>query len=57
MIRRLLWPALMTLVMLATLLALGTWQVERLHWKQDLLSQIARAEAAPAAPLSEHPDP
>jgi len=56
-IRRLLWPALMTLVMLATLLALGTWQVERLHWKQDLLSQIARAEAAPAAPLSEHPDP
>ena len=33
--------------MLAVLLGLGTWQVQRLHWKQGLLAQIARAEAAP----------
>ncbi|SNB65099.1 surfeit locus 1 family protein [Arboricoccus pini] len=30
-----------TAVMLCALVALGTWQVERLHWKEDL---IARAE-------------
>ena len=47
----LLWPGVMTAAMLAVLLGLGTWQVERLHWKQDMLAQIARAEAAPAVPL------
>jgi len=44
-------------VMLAVLLTLGSWQVVRLHWKQDLLSQIARAEIAPAVPLPKNPDP
>ena len=47
----------MTAAMLAVLLGLGTWQVERLHWKQDVLAQIARAEAAPAVPLPAEPDP
>ena len=47
----------MTAAMLAVLLGLGTWQVERLHWKQDVLSQIARAEAAPAVPLPDAPEP
>ena len=47
----------MTAAMLAVLLGLGTWQVERLHWKQDVLSQIARAEAAPAVPLPDTPEP
>jgi surfeit locus 1 family protein len=56
MLRRLLWPGLMTLVMLAVLLGLGTWQIERLKWKQGVLAQIARAEAAPAAPLPAEPD-
>lgn len=33
---------------LATLLGLGTWQVERLHWKTGLIERIrARAGAAP----------
>ena len=32
-LRRLLWPGAMAAVMLALLLGLGTWQVERLHWK------------------------
>jgi surfeit locus 1 family protein len=57
MLRRLVWPGVMTAVMLAVLLALGSWQVVRLHWKQDLLSQIARAEIAPAVPLPKNPDP
>lgn len=49
--RRLLAPALSTAAMLAALLALGTWQLERRAWKQDLLDQFAAAERAPAVPL------
>jgi surfeit locus 1 family protein len=56
-LRRLLLPGAMAAVMLAVLLGLGTWQVERLHWKQGLLAQIAHAEAAPAVPLPADPDP
>ncbi len=55
--RALLWPALTTAVMLGVLLWLGTWQVQRLAWKTDLLSAIDRAEAAPAAMLTAHPAP
>ena len=55
-LRRLLGPGAMAAAMLAVLLGLGTWQVERLHWKQDVLSQIARAEAAPAVPLPTEPE-
>lgn len=55
--RRLLWPGLMTTVMLLVLLGLGTWQVKRLHWKESVLAQIARAEAAPAMPLPVDPEP
>jgi surfeit locus 1 family protein len=47
----------MATVMLALLLGLGTWQVQRLHWKQGLLAQIARAEATPAVALPAEPDP
>ena len=56
-LRRLLVPVLSTLVMLALLLGLGTWQVERLAWKEGLLAQIARAEARPAVPLGDTPEP
>jgi surfeit locus 1 family protein len=56
-LRLLLWPGLMATAMLAVLLALGTWQVERLHWKRGILAQIARAEAAPAVPMPAEPEP
>jgi surfeit locus 1 family protein len=56
-LRRLLWPGFMAAAMLAVLLALGTWQVQRLHWKQRILAEIARAEAAAAIPLPPDPDP
>jgi surfeit locus 1 family protein len=56
-LRRLLWPGIMTLAMLAVLLGLGTWQVQRLYWKLDILARIARAEAAPAIPLPVEPSP
>ncbi len=51
-VRRLIGPALMTAVMFLVLIGLGTWQVRRLAWKEGILAQIARAEAAPPVPLS-----
>ncbi len=42
-----LWPTLATLLGIAALLSLGTWQLQRLAWKRDL---IAHAEAQLAAP-------
>jgi surfeit locus 1 family protein len=56
-LRLLLWPGMMAAAMLAVLLGLGTWQVQRLHWKRALLAQIAHAEAAPAAPMPRDPEP
>jgi surfeit locus 1 family protein len=53
--RPLLWPGVMTLFMLAVLLSLGTWQVQRLHWKLAILAQIAHAEAGPPVPLPASP--
>jgi surfeit locus 1 family protein len=47
----------MAAVMLTVLLGLGTWQVQRLHWKRGLLAQITRAEAAPAVPMPSEPEP
>lgn len=38
------WPSLLTLVMLVGLLALGTWQVQRLHWKENLLATIQQRQ-------------
>jgi surfeit locus 1 family protein len=55
-LRLVLWPGVMAVGMLAVLLGLGTWQVERLHWKQGVLAQIARAEAAPAVRLPAAPE-
>lgn len=46
-----LWPILLaTLIGTAILVTLGVWQVQRLHWKEALLAQLA-ANAA-AAPIS-----
>lgn len=56
-IRRLLWPGLMTVVMLAILLSLGTWQMQRRDWKLALLAAIDSAEANPAVPLPASPAP
>ena len=55
--RRLLWPTVMTIAMLFVLAGLGTWQVQRLMWKEAVLAQIARAEASPPAPLGNDPSP
>ncbi len=33
-------PTLISVFMFGVLLALGSWQVERLHWKRDLISEM-----------------
>lgn len=38
---------------LVVLLALGTWQVQRMQWKNHLLARIEQLKAAPARPLAE----
>lgn len=43
--------------MFAVTVSLGVWQIQRLHWKQGLLAEIDRAEAAPPVPMPAHPVP
>jgi len=40
-----------TAIAMVVLLALGTWQVQRLAWKRDLLDRLEALQAAPAEPL------
>ncbi len=42
---------LSTLIAVAILIGLGVWQIHRLHWKEQILAQIAAAEHAPATKL------
>lgn len=47
---RLIWPTLSALAGLAVLIGLGTWQLERKRWKEDLLAKIeTRVHAEPVA--------
>ncbi len=43
-------PTLITLPMVLLCLALGVWQIQRLHWKEGLIAQ--RAAALAAAPVA-----
>lgn len=46
----LMWPAVMTVVGVAILIALGNWQMRRLAWKEGLIAAIAaRTHASPVA--------
>jgi surfeit locus 1 family protein len=42
---------LVTLILLAALIALGTWQVQRLHWKLGLIAQVNRNLVLPPVSL------
>jgi surfeit locus 1 family protein len=54
-IRPLLWPTLITLPAVVGALALGTWQVQRLQWKNELIAERqARRDAPPLAGLPSH---
>ena len=41
-----------TLIALAILIGLGTWQMQRLAWKQALLARIEALKVAPAVPAA-----
>ncbi|MCB1971325.1 MAG: SURF1 family protein [Geminicoccaceae bacterium] len=41
------------IISLCILLALGTWQIRRLHWKEALIADIANGLSLPATDLSE----
>ncbi|MFN3513016.1 MAG: SURF1 family protein [Phenylobacterium sp.] len=43
---------LATVVALAILIGLGSWQVQRLVWKRDLLARIEQAQSAPPQALA-----
>jgi surfeit locus 1 family protein len=45
------WPSFFAAGALATLLGLGTWQIERLIWKEGLIAARRAAVAAPAVDL------
>lgn len=49
---RLVWPTLFALGSLAVLVGLGTWQLERKRWKEDLLAKIAARVQGDPVPLS-----
>jgi surfeit locus 1 family protein len=58
MLRRLIFPIVLGLGGIAILLALGNWQVARMHWKNAILADInallvGEAVAVPAAPNPE----
>lgn len=44
---------ILVLIALAILISLGTWQVERLHWKEGLLADIAARQVAAPMPLAD----
>jgi surfeit locus 1 family protein len=46
-----LWPTLAALAGCLVLVGLGSWQLERLHWKEALIAQRAARLAAPPEPL------
>ena len=48
--RPLLWPTLFTVPVALLCLALGSWQIQRLHWKEGLIAQRQAAVAAPPVP-------
>jgi surfeit locus 1 family protein len=50
-LRSLFLPGLFTAAAFAVLIGLGTWQIERLHWKQDLVARVSARIAEPPAPL------
>ncbi len=54
-LRRLLVPAAVTAILLAILIGLGVWQLQRRTWKLGILHAIDAAEAAPPIPLPADP--
>jgi surfeit locus 1 family protein len=50
--QRIVLASFFALPVLALLIGLGTWQLQRLHWKTALLAELAAAQAAPPVPAT-----
>ena len=50
------WPTVVALPAFLLLLALGTWQLDRLAWKTELNATREAASTAPAVPLPQNLD-
>ena len=50
--RRYVFPLIFGIVGVAILLSLGTWQMRRLAWKEDILAAIQDKISAAPVPLS-----
>ena len=50
--KRLIWPGIATMLGVAFLIGLGTWQMHRLAWKQGLIGSIAERVHAPPVPIA-----
>ncbi len=46
-----LWATLFTVPAVLAMLALGTWQVDRLHWKQELIQRVQERVGSAPIPL------
>ncbi len=55
--KRYLFPLILGIVGCAILIGLGTWQLRRMEWKEDMLAEIQARINAPAVPLPADPDP
>jgi len=53
--RPLLWPTLMVLPMLAVLIGLGSWQLQRRDWKLQLIAEMQARLSAPEVALDALP--
>jgi len=51
------WPTIAALPVFVALLGLGTWQVQRLHWKEALIAERAARAAAPPIGVEQAGDP
>jgi surfeit locus 1 family protein len=51
--RSLLWPSLFWLAVILVGVALGVWQIQRLHWKEGLIAQRHAGMIAPPVALPE----
>jgi surfeit locus 1 family protein len=46
-----LWPTVFTIPSLVILIGLGSWQLERLHWKENLIAERTRRSTGAPIPL------
>jgi len=50
------WPSLFALAALALFITLGSWQIERLHWKERMIAQLEAMKASSPVELFSIPE-